>query len=59
MGDVITCTVPSYGWGSTNTRLLRINNIVHTIGINGWETELELEEDYKIATIEAQEEQDT
>ena len=54
VGDVITCVVPSYGWSSDNARLLRIQDIQHTIGVNGWETEIQLEEDYKIATMEAQ-----
>lgn len=59
IGQVVDLIVPSYGWTSDNPRKLRVQEITHTIGMDGWQTEIELEEDWQIATITATEEQIT
>lgn len=50
-GDLYEFIVPSYGWDGTANNpsyRLRVKDIQHTFNQNGWETQLECEEDEKV-----------
>lgn len=48
-GGLYDLQLDSYGWNSSNRRLLRITDISHTYNNKGWKTILHFEEDEQIA----------